>query len=51
MFDNEGAYVVTLPVMYDMLGNPRVNLSLLDDYELVKKELSKYKHLSEDALR
>ena len=50
MFDNEGAHVVTLPVMYDMLGNPRVNLSLLDDYEIVKKELKKYKHLSGEAL-
>lgn len=47
MFDNEGATVATLPIITDVLGNIKVNMSLIDDYNLVKEEMKKYKGLSE----
>lgn len=46
MYSNEGGTIVTLPIMSDREGNIRVNFSLIDDYEEVKKEMQKYKHLT-----
>lgn len=47
MFDNEGGAVMTLPIMKDQLGNIRVNMSLVEDFNEVQNTLKKYKTLSE----
>lgn len=47
MFDNEGAAVMTLPTITDQLGNVRVNMAIVEDFNKVQNELKKYKSLSE----
>lgn len=51
MYDNEGAYIVTLPVIKDAFQNPRVNTALLKDYSDFENELKQYSNLSESAYK
>ena len=48
MFDNEGGAVMTLPIITDQLGNIRVNMSIVEDFNAVQKEMKKYKTLSKE---
>lgn len=48
MFDNEGAAVVTLPIIKDTSGNIRVNLGIIEDYNSAMDEMKKYKHLTKE---
>lgn len=48
MFDNEGGAVMTLPIITDQLGNIRVNMSIVEDFNEVQKEMKKYKTLSKE---
>lgn len=47
MFDNEGGAVMTLPTITDQLGNVRVNMAIVEDFNKVQNELKKYKNLPE----
>lgn len=47
MFDNEGGAVMTLPIIKDQLGNIRVNLGIVEDFNKVQEEMKTYKNLSE----
>lgn len=47
MFDNEGGVVMTLPTITDQLGNVRVNMAIVEDFNKVQNELKKYKNLPE----
>lgn len=52
MFDNEGGAVMTLPIIKDQLGNIRVNMSIIEDFNWVQNELKKYRNLStEDYMK
>ena len=48
MFDNEGGAIMTLPIITDQLGNIRVNMSIVEDFNAVQKEMKKYKTLSKE---
>ena len=48
MFDNEGGAIMTLPIITDQLGNIRVNMSIIEDFNAVQKEMKKYKTLSKE---
>lgn len=47
MFGNEGAAVTTLPILTDPLGNIKVNMEIVEDFNKVKEKLKEFKHLPE----
>jgi hypothetical protein len=47
MFGNEGAAVTTLPIIKDPLGNIKVNMEIVEDFNKVKEKLKEFKHLPE----
>ena len=48
MFDNESGAKMTLPIITDQLGNIRVNMSIVEDFNAVQIEMIKYKPLSKE---
>ena len=45
MFDNEGGAIMTLPIITDQLGNIKVNMGTIEDFNTVQKEMKNYKNL------